>query len=122
MTGTAYGAAPVVAFESVDVAYRDRTVLRDVTFDIEPGERVALVGPNGAGKSSLLRALAGLAPLRHGQIREDDSEAALLYELQGFICAPRHGDLMAHLGKDGGKHITDIFLVINHQHFGTAPC
>jgi iron complex transport system ATP-binding protein len=68
------GARPgpaIVAFESVDVAYRERTVLRDVSFEIEAGERVALVGPNGAGKSSLLRALAGLVPLRHGQIRLD---------------------------------------------------
>ena len=63
--------APIVAFESVDVAYRDRTVLRDVSFEVEPGQRVALVGPNGAGKSSLLRALAGLVPLRHGEIRLD---------------------------------------------------
>ena len=71
MTRTGPGGAPIVAFESVDVAYRERTVLRDVSFEVEPGERVALVGPNGAGKSSLLRALAGLAPLRHGQIRLD---------------------------------------------------
>ena len=71
MTRTAHGVAPIVAFESVDVAYRDRTVLRDVSFEVEPGQRVALVGPNGAGKSSLLRALAGLVPLRHGEIRLD---------------------------------------------------
>ncbi|GAA1879660.1 ATP-binding cassette domain-containing protein [Lapillicoccus jejuensis] len=35
-------------------------VLRDVTLDLEPGERVLLAGPSGSGKSSLLRALGGL--------------------------------------------------------------
>ncbi len=59
---------PVVALESVVVAYRDRTVLRGVDLVIAPGERVALVGPNGAGKSTLLRVLAGLVAPRSGHV------------------------------------------------------
>ena len=42
-------------------------MVHDVTFTIRAGERVALVGPNGAGKSSLLRALAGVVPVRSGR-------------------------------------------------------
>src|SRR5262249_52195984 len=61
-------APAIVAFDGVDVAYRDRLVLREVSFQIARGERVAIVGPNGAGKSSLLRALAGLVPTRQGTI------------------------------------------------------
>lgn len=41
----------------------------DVDLRVAPGQVVALLGPNGAGKSSVLRALAGLTPLRSGHVR-----------------------------------------------------
>lgn len=46
--------------DGVGFARGGRTIVRDVTLHIEPGERVALVGDNGAGKTTLLRLLAGL--------------------------------------------------------------
>ena len=41
----------------------------DATFEIPCGCRAALIGPNGSGKSTLLRVLAGLTPIRSGEIR-----------------------------------------------------
>jgi iron complex transport system ATP-binding protein len=61
----------VIELHGVDVAYRGRDVLRDVTLLIPAGERVALIGPNGAGKSTLLRAITGLTPLARGELRLD---------------------------------------------------
>jgi manganese/iron transport system ATP-binding protein len=54
--------------QGISVAYGDKTVLRDVSFQIPHGARVAVVGPNGAGKSTLFKALVGLLPLAAGQI------------------------------------------------------
>ncbi|KVX14604.1 ABC transporter ATP-binding protein [Burkholderia ubonensis] len=46
-----------------------RTVLRDVSFSIEPGEFVGVLGPNGAGKTTLMRAVLGLVPVAGGALR-----------------------------------------------------
>ena len=48
-----------VACEDVALAYGAKTVLRDVTFAVRPGERAAVLGPNGGGKTTLFRALTG---------------------------------------------------------------
>jgi ABC-type Mn2+/Zn2+ transport system ATPase subunit len=52
----------------ISIGYGDKIVLRDVSFQIPHGARVAVVGPNGAGKSTLFKALVGLLPLKSGRI------------------------------------------------------
>jgi ATP-binding cassette subfamily F protein 3 len=54
----------VAELEHVDAGYDSTVVLRDVTFAVERGRKVALVGPNGAGKTTLVKLLTGqLTPL-----------------------------------------------------------
>ena len=43
-------------------------LFRDISFEISPGDRLALVGPTGSGKSLVLRALALLDPLDEGEV------------------------------------------------------
>jgi manganese/zinc/iron transport system ATP- binding protein len=55
--------------QQVTAGYPGRDpAIRDVSFQITKGKRVALVGPNGAGKSTLFRAIVGLLPLQTGRI------------------------------------------------------
>lgn len=51
--------------EDLAVGYGERSVLRDVSLQVAPGEVLAIVGPNGVGKSTLIRAASGaLSPQR----------------------------------------------------------
>jgi ABC-type Mn2+/Zn2+ transport system ATPase subunit len=53
---------------NLSIGYGDKVVLRNVSFQIPHGARVAVVGPNGAGKSTLFKGLVGLLPLKSGRI------------------------------------------------------
>lgn len=52
--------------------------LRNLTFTIERGERVALIGPNGAGKSTLLRTVAGIYEPVAGRLRVEGEIGSLI--------------------------------------------
>ena len=55
--------------DSVDFAYEHGPpVLRDVSFEVEAGEFVAIAGPNGGGKTTLLRLALGLARPTRGRV------------------------------------------------------
>ena len=60
-----------VEFEGVTFAYGAETVLRDVSFKVAAGERVAIVGHTGSGKTTTLKLLARLYELQEGSIRVD---------------------------------------------------
>jgi ATP-binding cassette subfamily C protein len=65
--------APVgITYEHVAVNIEERTVLRDVSLSIAPGEFLVLTGPTGAGKTTLVDCLLGLRRLTSGSIRIDD--------------------------------------------------
>ncbi|TDK56507.1 ABC transporter ATP-binding protein [Pseudomonas moraviensis] len=59
-------------------------VLRDVDFEIQPGEAVGIVGVNGAGKSTLLKMITGTTRPTCGQIHLQGRVAALLELGMGF--------------------------------------
>lgn len=58
--------------------------LDDVSFELEQGDRLAIVGHNGAGKSTLLRALAGIYHPRRGRVECDKPVTGLFNISLGF--------------------------------------
>ncbi len=62
--------------------------LRDVSFDVRPGESLGIIGPNGAGKSTMLKILAGIMRPDRGRARVQGPVSPLIELGAGF-----HGDL-----------------------------
>lgn len=54
--------------DNIQAGYGDRSIVGDISFEIAPGQIMALFGHNGAGKSTTLRALLGLIPISGGSI------------------------------------------------------
>jgi ABC-type multidrug transport system fused ATPase/permease subunit len=96
-TGRVKGA---ITFDRVSFGYsKDEPVLRDVSFDIEPGQVVGIVGPTGSGKSTVLSLLPRFYDPVSGHVRIDgidvtDYRLAALRSQIGFVLQ----DTMLFLG------------------------
>lgn len=106
---------PVLSVCGLSVAHADAEVVRNLSFDLRPGEMLALVGLSGCGKTTVLRALLGLLPPSarvEGRLRAAGEDLALtdrralrrrLGHAIGFVaqnpfdaCAP-HRSVRAHI-------------------------
>jgi putative ABC transport system ATP-binding protein len=77
-------APPILVADAITHEYRSwgrtLTVLKDITFALEPGAFLAIVGPSGSGKTTLLGLLAGLDRPTTGRVQLDGVELAPLSE------------------------------------------
>ena len=60
--------SPIIEVRNLTAGYDDRVILEGISFDIFPGEILAVIGGSGSGKSTLLRHLVGLQPPLGGNI------------------------------------------------------
>ncbi|MEB3167844.1 MAG: ATP-binding cassette domain-containing protein, partial [Synechococcaceae cyanobacterium] len=58
----------MLRLDRISKIYPTGEVLRDVSWEVKPGDRIGLVGVNGAGKTTQLRILAGLEDPTSGQV------------------------------------------------------
>jgi putative ABC transport system ATP-binding protein len=66
--------------KTYDSGGRSLTVLKDITFDLEPGGFLAIVGPSGSGKTTLLGLLAGLDRPSSGTVHLDGHDLGTMDE------------------------------------------
>lgn len=64
---------PMIQVRQMNKSFADHHVLRDITFQVNRGETVAVIGPSGAGKSTMLRCLINLERADEGSIQIEDS-------------------------------------------------
>jgi len=62
---------PIIRFDKVVKRFGDNVVLRELDFEVQPGERVTLIGPSGSGKTTILRLLMTLERPNGGSIWVD---------------------------------------------------
>lgn len=80
-----------IDFENVKFGYdKDRTIIKDFTAHVKPGQKVALVGPTGAGKSTMIKLLMRFYDVNSGAILVDghnvkDFNRGELRELFGMV-------------------------------------
>ncbi|MDE6300586.1 MAG: ATP-binding cassette domain-containing protein [Muribaculaceae bacterium] len=62
----------IIEYRNVEILRKEHVVLKDVTFDVSPGEFVFMIGRVGSGKSSLMKSLYAEVPVTTGEARVFD--------------------------------------------------
>ncbi len=107
---------PIIEFENVTLAYGNRIILDNISFQINEGQIFGMLGPNGVGKSTIFNLITGLISPKHGKIKidgEDVSKYPVYLRTKKFKVGyvPQYGgffnDLTLH---DNLKAISEIVL------------
>lgn len=115
--------------EGLSVGYDGKALLRNLSFEVGPGECVLLCGGNGMGKSTLLRTLAGLQKPLGGTVRYSGDGKAVLVpsripKVAGFTVKKFIGlttfnetDWLGRIGKELETRIDSSMSMLDIQEF-----
>jgi phosphonate transport system ATP-binding protein len=120
--GGGAGVAPQLDVRGLTVHRGAHPALRDVSFQVQPGEFVAVLGRSGAGKTTLLHALAGLLRAAAGRICWGPAPApACRAQIDGQPCACAQGLIPAPLGArvNGADPVAPRAMLF--QHYRLVP-
>lgn len=77
---------PLIVLEHVSVrSQAGKDILRDISAEILPGERIVFFGPSGAGKSTLMKTAAGLIQPDAGQVTSQARKNSLVFQKEGLF-------------------------------------
>ncbi|MBA4501924.1 ATP-binding cassette domain-containing protein [Marinobacterium marinum] len=106
---------PLVKFEGVSVSFSAAPLLDKVDFQIDPGERVALVGLNGAGKSTLMKLVSRDIHVDQGSVWQDPAiRVAQLPQMLPAADERRVYDVVAE-GLADVVQLREAFEALSHQ-------
>jgi len=78
--------ADFIKFEHVDIVSPEgKLLVKDLNFEVRPGQNVMITGPNGAGKSSLFRIIGELWPLSNGRVVKPRKEDILFVPQKPYL-------------------------------------
>ena len=100
--------------------FGDACILRDLSFELEQGETLAITGPSGVGKTTLLRIVAGLDPEFEGQVQRPERLAMVFQEptLLPWRTARENIRLAAHVDADAvDRALAEVGLAGKENHF-----
>jgi len=132
---------PFISARNLTIGYAGEIVVRDINFDLPPGQAIALIGTNGSGKSTLLKTIVGLIPPIAGQITvfgksPGTSHARIAYLGQyhpsGFVLPLRVIDvvrmgrypvygLLGRMGKKDEEIIREAMRLMGIEHLADRP-
>lgn len=75
----------MISFENVNKSFGRLHVLKNISFELEAGQSVALIGPNGSGKTTLIKTLLGMNVPSSGQIRVKGQDILSDYHYRSHI-------------------------------------
>lgn len=91
---------PVVSYRNISKSFGELQVIKEMDFDIYPGEKVAIIGPSGSGKTTLIRMLMTLETPTSGTI-EVDGEHLWHKQIKGKLVPADDKHLRRVRGKIG---------------------
>jgi ATP-binding cassette, subfamily F, member 3 len=91
----------MLTVNKISKSFGIETILQEVTFSLNPGERMGLIGPNGSGKTTLLRILTGEEAPDSGSIHWTPANLRVGYLSQGFAPSPDQ-TVGSFLGQEDG--------------------
>ncbi len=107
-----------LSIDDLSLRFGGLTVLDGISFEVAPGELMALIGPNGAGKTSVLNCISGIYR-GHGSIRlagaEIHGKAPHVIARLGVARTFQHGELFAEMS------VLDNMLTGRHARIATTP-
>jgi len=110
---------PLLSAIDITIRIRDALFFEHTSWQINDGEQWVILGPNGAGKSIFAKALAGIIPLKHGEIVCKKRISYLSFDTQQQIISKEEKrlDLESSIGKGSYEKTVKQFLGLKYKNF-----